>query len=48
MSETSPTLTEFAELVAEEKAALLAVVDVEDDTSVKLRIREGDRQCLDG
>ena len=33
MSETSPTLTEFAELVAEEKAALLAVVDVEDDTS---------------
>jgi hypothetical protein len=33
MTEINPTLTEFAELVAEEKAALLAGVDVEDDTS---------------
>jgi hypothetical protein len=32
VTETNPTMTEFAELVAEEKAALLAVIDVADDT----------------
>jgi hypothetical protein len=39
VTETNPTMTEFAELVAEEKAALLAVIDVEDDTPKAARAR---------
>jgi hypothetical protein len=39
VTETNPTMTEFAELVTEEKAALLAVIDVEDDTPEAARAR---------